>query len=81
VKDKNTGHNIPNANVTLEVPGQLPLDGISDVNGIVSILVSANYAEEPGRILVESQGYDSYRQEITLEENRLPKIIQLTSSP
>ena len=37
VKDKNTDQNIPYANVIVEVPGQLPLDSITDVNGIVSI--------------------------------------------
>jgi len=64
VQKEGTNQNVSNAKVTIEVAGQAPLDEITDSNGFARIVINASYAGKPGRLLVEANGYESYRQEI-----------------
>ncbi len=77
VEAKGSGDFIPNARVIIEVGGQAPLDGITDSNGLARISVGSSYAGQPGRLLVEADGYNRYRQEIDIFEGSLPDTIQL----
>jgi hypothetical protein len=81
VQTKDTGEPISNARVTIEVAGQAPIDEITDSNGIARIFVNANYAGQPGRLIVEVVGYKLYRQEIDIREASLPDTIQLEQLP
>lgn len=80
VEDKNTGENISGAKVTLEVGGKAPLDGITDSNGLARIFVSASHAGQPGRLIVEVVGYETYVQEIDVVQGMLPKVILLKTN-
>lgn len=81
VQTKDTGEPISNARVTIEVVGQAPIDELTDSNGIARIFVDANYAGQPGRLIVEAVGYKLYRQEIDIREASLPDTIQLEQLP
>lgn len=81
VQKEGTGQNIPNAKVTIEVAGQAPLDEITDTNGYARISIDAVYVSKPGRLLVEADGYQRYRQEIDLAEGNLPDTIPLRQLP
>ncbi len=81
VQAKDTSKNIPNAVVTIEVGGKAPLDGITDSTGLARIFVSASHAEQPGRLIVEADGYGKYRKEIDITEGTLPKDILLEPAP
>ncbi|MCP4372393.1 MAG: hypothetical protein GY797_30450 [Deltaproteobacteria bacterium] len=77
VQENGTGNYIANAKVTIEVAEQAPLDEVTDVNGVTRIFLSRSYAGQPGRLLVEANGYELYRQEIDLTEGSLPDTIPL----
>ncbi|MCB0172707.1 MAG: hypothetical protein KDJ97_19390 [Anaerolineae bacterium] len=81
VQKEGTNQNIPNSRVTIEVPGQAPLDEITDSNGFARIVINAAYTGQPGRLLIEANGYEPYRQEIDLTEGNLPDTIPLKQSP
>jgi hypothetical protein len=81
VQDKATGANIPNALVTIEVGGKAPLDAITDSTGFARIFVSADHSGQPGRLLVEAEGYIKHRQEIDITEGALPKDVLLEPAP
>ncbi len=80
VQEESTGQNIANANVIIEVTGQAPLDGITDANGVARIFIPDSHSEEPARLLVEAERYESYRQEIDLTEVALLDTILLRAS-
>ncbi len=77
VQDKSTADGIANAVVTIEVGGKAPLDGITDSTGLARIFVNASHAGQPGRLIVEADGYERYRQEIDIVEGALPDIVPL----
>ncbi len=81
VRVKDTGEDIPNAIVTIEVGGKAPLDGVTDSTGLARIFVSASHAGRPGRLIVEVDGYGEYRKEIDLTEGALPKDVFLEPEP
>lgn len=81
VQTKDTGEPISNARVTIEVAGQAPIDEVTDSNGIARVFVNANYAGQPGRLIVEAGEYKLYRQEIDIREASLPDTIQLEQLP
>ncbi len=66
VQENGTGIHISNAEVTIEVAEQAPLDGVTDTNGIARIFLPRSYAGQPGRLLIKANGYELYRQEIDL---------------
>jgi hypothetical protein len=77
VQVKDTGEYVPNAKVTVEVGGKAPLDDITDVNGIARIFVSTSHAGQPATLIVETDGYEKYRQHIDLIEGTLPDVVFL----
>ena len=81
MQDKESSEGISGAQVTLEVGGKAPLDGITDSNGLVRIFVSASHAGQPGRLIVEADEYIKHRQEIDITEGALPKDILLEPEP
>lgn len=81
VQAKDTNDNIPNATVIIEVGGKAPVDGITDSTGLARILVSSSYSGQPGRLIVEADGYLRHRQEIDITEGALPKDILLEPEP
>lgn len=77
VQDKNAGQDIANAVVTIEVGGKAPLDAITDSTGLARIFVSADHSGQPGRLIVEAEGYNRHTQNIDLMEGDLPKVVPL----
>ena len=72
------GATLPNAKVTIEVPGRTPLDEFADVNGLVVITIPATYASQTGKLIAEAAGFEIYRQNITLQPGLLPDEIRLS---
>jgi hypothetical protein len=81
VQAKETGEDIPNVRVIIEVIGQAPLDEVTDSNGFARVFIDANRAGQPGRLIVQATGYKKYTQNIDLLEDMLPEIIQLEEPP
>ncbi len=81
VQAKDSNENIPNAQVTIEVPGRAPLDGITDSNGLARIQIAASHSGQPGRLIVEANGYHRYVQEIDLTRDALPDLVRLEPVP
>ena len=81
VQAKDTGVDILNARVTIEVIGQAPLDEITDSNGLARIFVDNNRSGQPGKLIVQVDKYSKYTQNIDLLEDILPDVIQLDSAP
>jgi hypothetical protein len=77
VEAKDTGENVPNAEVTIEVGGKAPLDAITDSKGIARIFIESSYAGQPGFLIVEAIGYQRHKQNIDLVEGRLPDVVLL----
>jgi hypothetical protein len=81
VQAKDTGENISNAQVTIEVGGQAPLDTITDSNGVARISIRGDYAGKPGVLLIEATGYERYRENMDLIKDALPDVVQLERAP
>jgi hypothetical protein len=71
------GATLPNAKVTIEVPGRTPLDEFADVNGLVVITIPATHTNQTGKLIAEVAGFEIYRQIITLQPGLLPDEIRL----
>lgn len=76
VREEGTGNAVVGANVTIEGSG-VPKDEITDSTGFVRIRIDAASVNEPGKIIVTANGYETYSQNIDLTESVLPEIIQL----
>jgi hypothetical protein len=72
------GATLPNAKVTIEVPGRTPLDDFTDVNGLVVFTIPATYVDRTGKLIAEATGFEIYRQNITLQAGLLPDEIRLS---
>jgi len=79
VEAKDSGKFISNAKVTIEVGGKAPLDGFTDSSGLAVIFIGASHAGQPGRLIVEADGYQRHTQNIDLTPGALPDVIQLES--
>jgi hypothetical protein len=77
VQSKETGENIPKAEITIEVAGIAPLDVLTDSRGGARVFIDARYAGKPGRLTIEAKGYQGYNQNIDLNPESLPDVIQL----
>jgi hypothetical protein len=77
VQDRVTGDYVQDAKVTIQVPGKVPLDDTTDVNGIVAIVVDSSYAGRRGKLIIEASGYKRYEQHINLAPGALPDVVQL----
>jgi hypothetical protein len=81
VQERDTGEYILNAEVTIEVSGKAPLDGITDSNGLARIFISSSHAGKPGMLIVEATGYKRHTQNIDLTVGTLPDVVQLEPAP
>jgi hypothetical protein len=81
VEAKDTGEYVPNAQVTMDVDGKAPLDGITDSNGVARIFIESSYAGQPGFLIVEASGYETHKQHIDLVVGALPDVVQLKLEP
>jgi len=81
VQAKDTGTDISNARVTIEVIGQAPLDEITDSNGFARVSIDKNRSGQPGKLIIQADKYLKYTQNIDLLEDILPDIIQLDPVP
>lgn len=77
VQSKETGENIANARITIEVAGKAPLDEVTDTNGYARIFIDIGYTGQPSKLIVQSTGYKKYVQSIDLNRDILPDVIQL----
>jgi hypothetical protein len=77
VQAKETREYVEDATVTIEVSRKAPLDGKTDSEGFVRIVIPSSHAGQPGRLIVEAKGYKRRTQEIDLIEGALPDIISL----
>jgi Tol biopolymer transport system component len=78
VQARETGQEIVQAEVIIQVGGMAPLDGVTDSRGIARIFVGAGYVNQPGFLIVRADGYEPYTQNIDLAEGALPDVIRLT---
>lgn len=83
VQTKETGENIGQAKIIIQVSDKPPLDEVTDSTGLARILIEASLVGQPGKLIVEATGYERYVQNIDLLEGNLPDVIQLepVSSP
>jgi hypothetical protein len=57
---QDTGQNIQNANVTIEVGGLAPLSEFTGSDGFARITIPGTHANKKGRLTVQAKGYESY---------------------
>jgi hypothetical protein len=81
VQEENTSRGLPSAKVTIEAANQAPLDEITDTNGFARIFIDSIYAGKAGRLLIEANGYELFRQEIDLRKDLLPDTVKLKPIP
>ena len=83
VQAANTGQNIANAKVTIDVEGKAPLIKQTDSEGFARIFVYTSHSNRPGLLIIEADGYQTYRRNIDLIADQLPSIVQLapTTAP
>lgn len=77
VLDEVTSEPIASAKVTIEIADKSPLDELTDSNGFARFIIDASRAGEPGRLLVQADGYSKHDQYIDLYFGMLPDIIPL----
>jgi hypothetical protein len=77
VQAQDTGEDVSEAEVTIEVSGKAPLDAITDSKGMARIFVDSSYAGCPGFLTVEAKGYERYTQNIDVVEGALPDVVRL----
>lgn len=81
VEDQISGEAIKDAKVTIDVSGQAPKNEYTDSNGVARIFIDTLRAGEPGKLMVEMQGYITHVENITLTPDTLPVIVRLEFSP
>lgn len=81
IQAKNTGNDITNAKVTIDLPGKVPQESLTDSNGVARIFISSDLAGLAGRLTVQAPGYKRYIQNIELIKGKLPDIIQIELAP
>ena len=77
VVDQETDKNISGAIVTIEVPGQAPLDEVTGNDGIAIIGIPSSYAGKTGKLIIDPIGAEIHRQTITLVPGSLPDIVPI----
>jgi uncharacterized protein YraI len=80
VEAKETGKDVRNAEVRIEVAGKADLCGVTDSNGVARIFIESSYAGQPGFLIVEATGYVRHEQHIDLIVGALPYVVQLEKS-
>jgi hypothetical protein len=74
---QDTGQNIQNANVTIEVGGLALLSEFTGSDGFARITIPGTHANKKGRLTVQAKGYELHTQNIDLIPNSLSIIVQL----
>jgi len=59
------------------VAGKAPLEEIADSNGFARVSIDADRAGQPGKLIVQATGYKPYVQNIDLNPENLPDVVQL----
>jgi len=81
VQSQETGEDIRNAEVRLDLAGKAPLRAITDSDGFARIPVDISYNDHRATLVVEATGYKKFRQEIDLTVNDMPHLVQLEPTP
>ncbi|MCG2784102.1 MAG: hypothetical protein L6461_03250 [Anaerolineae bacterium] len=69
---------IGNAKVTIELSGNIiPLDAVTDSNGLAIITIPEEYMGKPGKLIVESQEHQTFYKFVNLSRDSLPDVVQL----
>jgi hypothetical protein len=78
VVEQVNGGFVGNAKVTIELSGNMvPLDAITDTNGLAIITIPGEYMNKPGKLIVEAQGYKTFYKYVNLSRDSLPDVVQL----
>ncbi len=78
VVEKVGGAFVGNAKVTIELSGNIiPLDAITDTNGLAIITIPEEYMGKPGKLIVESQEHQIFYKYVNLSRDSLPDVVQL----
>lgn len=77
VRDRDSGENILDAQVTIDIEGKASLISFTDSEGIARSFVYDTHANRPGWLIVTAEGYQIYRRNIDLTQGSLPTVIQL----
>lgn len=82
VEDTATNKGIRNAKVIVEAIDVGKISDVTDVDGYVRLSIPNDYVGKPGRLIVEVDGYLTYRSEINLDVDRLPtRVLLETPTP
>jgi hypothetical protein len=73
----NDGEPIPGAQVLIQIGEIAPLDEFTDSNGIARIIIDDTYIGQPGRLIVRANSYQTWEQNLTLDQQQLPDTVQL----
>lgn len=73
----NTGKTLANAQVTLDLPGQLSLSYISTADGLVRLEFDSSYIDKTAQLIVEASGFKKHFQFLDLKPGGLPFTIVL----
>ena len=77
VQDDATSDNIENAKVTLDLPGTIPLSAFTDSVGLAAFEIESQYFGELVGLHVEKSGFESWDQNIVLEDGQRPYEVRL----
>lgn len=77
VQAKDTEKFISDAKVIIDVAGKAPLSEVSDSNGFTRIFIDVDRAGQPAKLIIEADKYKKHTQNIDLNPNSLPTIVQL----
>lgn len=81
VQDKDSQKSVVGANVILATGGVMPLNSITDANGLAVITIPAAFINRQATLTVEATGYVKYTQSINLVAGALPNTIQIEQEP
>ncbi len=82
VRDTDSGAALTNAVVTIEIQASnlIPLVERTDSLGLTRILIGNGYINQPGRLIVERSGYETYTRFLDLTAGQLPENVFLRST-
>jgi predicted PurR-regulated permease PerM len=77
VESKTNGRSIERAAITIEVGTQAPLHDLTDTSGLARIALTDDLAGKPRRLSIDAPDYRRFVQQIDLNPQTVPLIIQL----
>jgi hypothetical protein len=81
VRSGASGESVANAKVTLETVVGSPQNQYTDTGGVAVFPLATSLRGSPARVIIESQGYDRFVQNITIQEGGLIEEFQLKTTP